>query len=62
MQLGSQNGSYVLIRHICLSIHLRVVGCRHGLLDVLGPAELQALERSEDGILVTDNILWQPKV
>ena len=29
---------------------------------MLGPAELQPLERSQYGILVTDNVLWQLKV
>ena len=39
-----------------------VVGCVHELIDVLGPAELQPLERGEDSILVTDNVLRQRKV
>ena len=39
-----------------------MVGCGHGLIDVLGLAELQPLERSENGILVPDNIFWRSKV
>ena len=39
-----------------------MVGCGHGLIDVLGLAELQPLERSENVILLTDNMLWQLQV
>ena len=39
-----------------------MVGFGHELIDVLGPAELQPVERGENGILVTNNILWEPRV
>ena len=47
----------MLIADFCLAICLGVVGCGHGLVDVLGPSELQPLARSKNGILVTDNVL-----
>ena len=34
-----------------------MVGCGHGLINVLSPAQLQLLERNDDGMLVTGVLL-----
>ena len=47
----------MLIAHFYLAIYLGVIGCGHGLVDVLGPSELQPRAQSKNGILVTANVL-----